>query len=644
MLAKPKITPAVVICVTITDMENITWQEKFRYWFDNVMAKGPLATIGLLFVASIAFISLIGVLVTLFGFAPEGEGGQPQGLPDVIWGNLMRTLDSGTMGGDTGWGFRVFMLIVTLGGVFLVASLIGIISGAFDSKIEELKKGRSRVLENDHTLILGWNSQVYGILNEICLANESRTRPAIVVLSETDKSEMEESIRERVQSGKTRIICRNGNPMDLTDLELGNFNAARSIIILAPTDTTDPDSSIIKTTLALTNHPKRSQKPFHIVAEIQASDNLEAAKLVGKDEAHFILAKDLISRITVQTCRQSGLSVVYTELLDFGGDEIYISKQSELAGKTYFEAQMSFAKCSVMGFSRGGAIHLNPSPDTKLEANDELILIAEDDSLITRSPAPSQINEAAISDAKEPQAQPEKTLILGINSTLGTIISELDQYVATGSQTLIIADAATPALANPTNQNLLFKRGDPASRAVLEGLQPFDYDHIIALASDTMPMQAADAKTLITLLHLRDIAEKNGNDLSIVSEMLDTKNRELAEVTKADDFIVSDKLISLMLSQISENKQLAEVFRYLFSNDGCEIYLRPANLYIKQGSSADFYTVLEAARRRKETAIGYRIAKDAHNASRSYGVKVNPNKLETLTFSSEDRIIVLAEE
>jgi ion channel POLLUX/CASTOR len=625
-------------------MEKITWQEKFRYWFDNVMAKGPLATIALLFVASVAFISVIGVLVTLLGFAPKGEDDQLQGLADVIWGNLMRTLDSGTMGGDTGWGFRIFMLIVTLGGVFLVASLIGIISGAFDGKIEELKKGRSRVLENDHTLILGWNAQVYGILNEICLANESRTRPAIVVLSETDKSQMEESIRERVVSGKTRIICRSGNPMDLTDLELGNFNAARSIIILAPNDTTDPDSSIIKTTLALTNHPKRHKQPFHIVAEIQNSDNLEAAKLVGKDEAHFILAKDLISRITVQTCRQSGLSVVYTELLDFGGDEIYISKQPDFAGKTYFEAQMAFAKCSVMGFSRQGAIHLNPPPETKLEATDELILIAEDDSLITRSSAPSQINQAAISNLTQAPAQPEKTLILGMNSSLETIIAELDQYVAPNSQTLIIADVPTPTLHNPKNQNLLFKRGDPANRAVLEGLQPYDYDHIISLANDTIPIQASDAKTLITLLHLRDIAEKRGHDLSIVSEMLDTKNRELAEVTKADDFIVSDKLISLMLSQISENKQLAEVFRYLFSNDGCEIYLRPANLYIKPDSSTDFYTVVEAARQRNETAIGYRIAKDAHNSSHAYGVKVNPDKTQIMMFAKDDKIIVLAED
>lgn len=625
-------------------MENITWREKFGYWFDNIMAKGPLATITLLFLASVGFISIIGVLVTAFGFAPIGEDDKPQGLADVIWGNLMRTLDSGTMGGDTGWGFRFFMLIVTLGGVFLVASLIGIISSAFDSKIEELKKGRSRVLESDHTLILGWNEQVFGILGEICLANESRTRPAIVVMSETDKSEMEETIRERVQNGKTRIICRNGNPMDLNDLELGNFNAARSIIILAPTDTTDPDSNIIKTTLALTNHPKRHNKPFHIVAEIQHSDNLEAAKLVGKDEAHFVLAKELISRITVQTCRQSGLSVVYTELLDFGGDEIYFSPVADLAGKTYFEAQMAFAKCTIMGFSRAGQIHLNPLPSAMLEATDELIVIAEDDSLIARSPAPSQIATDALATAQESPPKPEKTLILGYNTSLETIIDELDEYVAAGSQTLIIADIPTPDLHNPKNQNLLFRKGDPANRAVLEGLQPYDYDHIIALASDLIPAQAADAKTLITLLHLRDIAEKRGQDLNIVSEMLDARNRELAEVTKADDFIVSDKLISLMLSQISENKQLSEVFRYLFSNDGCEIYLRPADLYIQQGKTVDYYTVLEAAKRRNETAIGYRIAKHAHDSSQSYGVKVNPNKAEKMMFAPEDRIIVLAEE
>ena len=43
--------------------------------------------------------------------------------------------------------------------------------------------------------------------------------------------------------------------------------------------------------------------------------------------------------------------------------------------------------------------------------------------------------------------------------------------------------------------------------------------------------------------------------------MLDVRNRELAEVTQADDFIVSDKLVSLMLAQVSENKDLTRGLR-----------------------------------------------------------------------------------
>ena len=46
--------------------------------------------------------------------------------------------------------------------------------------------------------------------------------------------------------------------------------------------------------------------------------------------------------------------------------------------------------------------------------------------------------------------------------------------------------------------------------------------------------------------------------------MPDVRNRQLAEVTRADDFIVSDSLVSLLLSQIAENRDLNAVFGDLF--------------------------------------------------------------------------------
>jgi hypothetical protein len=166
---------------------------------------------------------------------------------------------------------------------------------------------------------------------------------------------------------------------------------------------------------------------------------------------------------------------------------------------------------------------------------------------------------------------------------------------------------------------------------------------VIVLADDQLEAQQADARTLVTLLHLRDIADRFNHPFSIVSEMLDVRNRALAEVTKADDFIVSDKLVSLMLAQISENKSLNAVFTDLFDPDGSEVYLKLAANYVKTGEPVNFYTVVEAARRRGEVAIGYRVTAHGNDASKSYGVAVNPRKSEMITFAEWDRIIVLAE-
>jgi voltage-gated potassium channel Kch len=626
-------------------MDKTTAGERLRYWFDGVMSRGLVALVGLLALASLAFIAVISLVVAYAGtwFYPPGE--EHYSFGEAMWNSLMRTLDSGTMGGDQGTGYRAAMLVVTIGGVILVASLISIISSAFDARVEELRKGRSKVLENDHTLILGWSSKVVPIVSEICIANESRSRSAIVILADGDKVEMEDELRAKVaRRGKTRIIVRSGDPMDLTDLEVGNPHSARSVIIVAPEDGTDPDSVVIKTALALTNNPRRKAEPYHIVGEIQQPGNLEAARLVGRDEAKWVLTDDLISRITVQTSRQSGLSVVYTELLDFDGDEIYFTEQPSLEGKTYFDAQLAFRHSSVIGFITDGEVLLNPPADRVYRAGDQLIVIAEDDSTVALS-APGAPDVNAVGVARPQPAQPERALVLGYNKSLHTMLAELDEYLEPGSSVTVVSEATVPVLRSFENMAVTVAVGDVTSRTVLEDLKVQDFQHIIVLADkDNLEPQRADAKSLITLLHLRDLADEAGVRLNVVSEMLDDRNRELAEVARADDFIVSDKLISLMLSQISENAQLADVFQHLFSSAGSEIYLREAGQYVTPGTPVDFYTVLEAARRRGETAIGFSLAAQSQDKSHAYGVTVNPDKAEKRTFAPNDKIIVLAED
>ena len=158
-----------------------------------------------------------------------------------------------------------------------------------------------------------------------------------------------------------------------------------------------------------------------------------------------------------------------------------------------------------------------------------------------------------------------------------------------------------------------------------------------------MSIQEADAHTLVALINLRDIAERLGHPYSIVSEMLDVRNRALAEVTRADDFVVSSRLVSLMLAQISETKELNDVFNDLLTPEGSEIYLKPASDFVSLGTPLNFYTVVEAARRRGEIAVGYRVVAQANDADRGYGVVMNPNKAALITFGDGDRMIVVAQ-
>ncbi|HVG07017.1 MAG TPA: potassium transporter TrkA [Thermoanaerobaculia bacterium] len=632
-------------------MNGIRWTHRLRYGFDNAMSRGTPALIGFLGLASLTLIAIAALIIVILRIVPGGMESPPD-FVEGMWLSLMRTLDSGTMGGDEGRGFRITMLLVTLGGIFIVSALIGVLNSGLESKLDELRKGRSFVIEKDHTLILGWSPKIFTVISELVLANENRHKPRIVILAEKDKIEMEDEIRDEVgDTGKTKVICRTGTPLSLSDLEIANPHQARSIVVLAP-ESDEPDSEVIKTILAITNNPNRRSEPYHIVAEIADPLNVEVAKMVGRDEAELVVTGDLIPRIIVQTSRQSGLSVVYTELLDFGGDEVYFQEEPKLVGTTFGDSLLAYEDSAIMGLRKhDGTITLNPPMDTRIEAGDKVIAISEDDDTVRVSDQAPEIDERAIHVGAALESRPERTLLLGWNGQGAAIVHELDRYVAPGSELMLVADV--PGIAgiveqecgDLVHQKMICREADTKDRRILDSLGVAAFDQVILLCySDQLDVQEADARTLITLLHLRDMAERGGHDFRIVSEMLDVRNRELAEVTQADDFIVSNKLTSLMLSQVSENKELNAVFADVFDPEGSEIYLKPARNYVELGVEVSFYTVVEAARRRGEVAIGYRQMAFAKDAGKSYGVAVNPKKSARLAFTGEDQVIVLAEE
>jgi hypothetical protein len=414
------------------------------------------------------------------------------------------------------------------------------------------------------------------------------------------------------------------------------------VIVIPSRQDEDPDVRLIKTLLSLSHRTWPDGRP-PVVAVVTDSTNMPAATLAGGPAAKLIDAQDLTARLVVQSRRQPGLSLVYNELLTFAGDEIYMRREPTLTGCAYTQALFAYDTATVVGLRHGdGQVILNPPSDTLITADDEIILLAQSPSAVRLASQRPTIAAEAIAAPDRADPVVDQTLMLGWNERAPTILALLDRYLPAGSALAIATRVALPAdVATAANLQITTTCCDPTRRPGLEALNLHQFQYVIVLAEDQIGVTHADSRTLVTLLHLRDLKDQHAGGYAIVSELLDDANRQLAQVTKADDFVVGSKLISLLLTQLSKNEHLQTVFAELFDAKGSDMYVEPAGNYLRTGVQANFATIIDAAGRRGETAIGYRLHTQAHQPP-GYGIVLNPSKTQPLTLHSADQVVVLA--
>jgi hypothetical protein len=169
-----------------------------------------------------------------------------------------------------------------------------------------------------------------------------------------------------------------------------------------------------------------------------------------------------------------------------------------------------------------------------------------------------------------------------------------------------------------------------------------DVDEIILLAyRDTLEPQTADSRTLLTLVHLRDLIETAGWSVGIATELLDARNRALAARGREDDFIASEELASNVMVQLSENPRLASVLEELLTAEGAELYLRQADQYVTPGEPTPFGSIVQEGLRRGESVIG---ALDRDSSKPLPDLRLAIDKAEVVTLGAEDAVVVVAKD
>ncbi|MFG2988993.1 NAD-binding lipoprotein [Streptomyces sp. NPDC048257] len=639
---------------------------RLRYRFDNLVAGGTTALIGWF---ALACLAVVVPASTVLVWADRAAPATLSGRLTAVWVSVGQTLK---IGGAVGSPLYVVASVaLALVALLFVSTLVSLITTGINRRIMLLRRGHSTVLESGHTVLLGWSDQIFPVVGELVAAHANQRRSAIAVLAPKDKVEMEDEIATSVaDTGTTRIICRNGRTTDPAELERVSPRTAKAVLVLPPEGDAG-DAHVVKTLLAL-NAAVPEPGGAVVVAAVRDARNQVTARLAAGPGGHVLCVDDIIARLLVQTARQPGLSLVYQDLLDFAGDEFYTAPAQCLAGRTFGEALLAFTTSSVVGLlPAGGRVALNPDPGTTIGADDLIVLVSRDDDTAVPADASPCVDEDAIVTARPRMPVAERLLLLGWNRRAPIVVEQLDRFVSPGTTLDVVSlgDDMTMCSAAGiagvrSRLEVTFRSGDITDPQLLAKLDVPSYDSVIVIGETgheavsrtaaPPPVRAIDLalapetgaetddRTLVTLLHLRAIAEEAERELSLTTEMSDDGNRLLAPAREGADFIVSGRLISLLMTQISESRYLADVFEELFRAEGSELYLKPVADYVRTDREVAFATLVESARRRRECAVGYRLRAQAA-AGPAYGVHLNPDKRERVSFGEHDWLIVLAE-
>ncbi|XP_057978183.1 ion channel DMI1 isoform X10 [Malania oleifera] len=122
----------------------------------------------------------------------------------------------------------------------------------------------------------------------------------------------------------------------------------------------------------------------------------------------------------------------------------------------------------------------------------------------------------------------------------------------------------------------------------------------------------------------------------IISEILDSRTRNLVSVSRISDYVLSNELVSMALAMVSEDKQINRVLEELFAEEGNEMCIKPAEFYVFDQEELCFFDIMIRGRQRQEIVIGYRLAATERAI-------INPaKKSEPRKWSLDDVFVVIS--
>ncbi len=613
-------------------------RERIRYRFDNLLARGTSATLIWLGIVTAAAVLISGLVLLIGGVSLAGS--ESGSWLEDLWQSLLRVLDTGTMAADVGWGRRLLALAITIFGLLVAGTLIGIIAAGVEDRIDHMRRGRSVVIESDHVVVLGASDRLPVLLQQLVLANDGAHRGrTIVVLADLDPAEIHAAAQGAADpSGRTKIVYRSGDPTDLNDLALARLPTARAAIVLSDRRS---DRAAMETVLAIAAELGGLDRLTVAVELLDETDMFRLRRAFG-ESVQPIVTEDAVARTVAFALRQRGLSRVVDELLDFRGSDLHVIESSRAVGATFGQLVHSWTNARPIGLFRAdGEIELNPALDSVVSETDRIIVIADDVRAIQISQPASGPADAADEPADRTGrfvAGPvqERLVLIGWND-LGARV--LDGWSTSAAPTSTVDVVADRRWVDPDTVPLPDLGPIPVSYSTS--------DDVITAALDRRPTTVvvlgpadtddeADISTLLDLnaLH-RELDARGLEPPRIVVELRDATHRSLVDLAGPDDLIISDAMGSQFIAQLADQPIRRQILLELYTARGATLRL----VSCQDVGLAGERTVRDVVDRCAVLGllvIGWRRA-----PGRGGKVTLNPDLLDRVALEADDELVVV---
>ena len=650
---------------------------RLRYSIDNFMSRGSssifLALLGLFLVGFLIMVFVRGVANA---FVPDETLSSWAEIPWRVYVAVMEGSAAET-DGDSNWAAKLTSILAVMVGLILFSSMVAFITSVFEAKLDELRRGRSLVLESDHTLILGFGDRILEVIRELIEANESEPDASIVILAENDKEEMDNIIRDNITDfATTRVITRSGVVTNINNLKKVMAENAKSVIIMNSAASWRPeneknlaDALVLKSIMSIIAVCDGEIHPA-IVCEIHSDRDRDLAENISNGVVKALNEVSVLSRMIAQLAlSRNGLSIVYSDMVGFDGNEFYFYKPDEGWGErlTFGDSMNRFKSSTPMGIHNSkGEIILNPAKDMPIEDDDELIVFAEDDSTIFYFQDP--VFNPTLKDIPSSIVEPQSHRVALLNWTTKTsiILEKLCSYLPKDSELCTYVSAKVPEMdsckislnENYPDINISMTELDLNDLESLDNINPQDFDSILILSPGGSTIEEMDAYVISMLIRIRQIliskkdSENNNLDSKdwpkLITEVMDSENIDIILNSGVEDFMVSNQFVSQIMAQVSEEPMALDVYDDLFQSEGSELYIKPASYYFDFKDSTTitipYGECVQAARLRNEVILGLQIHADQKNKDNMFGIVLIPNKDDEFTLSEKDGLIALAED